>query len=134
MTKITDVEGIGATYSAKLEKAEVKTVEHLLEVGATPKGRKELATKSGIDETLILKWVNRADLARLKGVGSEYADLLEFSGVDTVPELANRKPENLLAKMTEVNTAKKLVRKLPTLSQLEDWVKEAKALPKIITY
>jgi len=134
MTKITDVEGIGSTYAAKLEAAGVKTVENLLEVGAAPKGRKTLAEKTGISDGLILEWVNRADLARLKGIGSEYADLLEASGVDTVAELANRKPENLLAKMTEVNAAKQIVRKLPAQSQVEDWVKQAKALPKIVTY
>ena len=112
----------------------MKTVEHLLEVCATPKGRKELAAKTGISETLVLKWANRADLARIKGVGSEYADLLEVAGVDTVTELATRKPENLLAKMSGVNEAKKLVRKMPVLSQVEDWVKQAKALPRVMTY
>ena len=134
MTKIVDIEGIGPAYAAKLEAANVKTVEHLLEVGATAKGRKDLSAKAGISEELILKWVNRADLDRVKGIGSEYADLLEVAGVDTVPELGNRKPENLLAKLTEVNEAKKLVRKLPTLTQVEDWVKQAKVLPKVITY
>jgi predicted flap endonuclease-1-like 5' DNA nuclease len=134
MTKISDVEGIGPVYAAKLEAADVKTVEHLLEVCATPKGRKELAAKAGISETLVLKWANRADLARIKGVGSEYADLLEVAGVDTVIELATRKPDNLLAKMSEVNEAKKLVRKMPVLSQVEDWVKQAKALPRVMTY
>jgi predicted flap endonuclease-1-like 5' DNA nuclease len=134
MTKIDDVEGIGPAYAAKLVAADVKTVEHLLEVGATPKGRKDLAAKTGISDTMLLKWINRADLSRLKGVGSEYADLLEIAGVDTIPELSNRKPDNLLAKMTEVNESKKLVRKLPTLTQVEDWVKQAKALPKVITY
>ena len=134
MTKIADVEGIGPAYAAKLEAAGVKTTESLLEVGATTKGRKDLAAKAGITDALILKWVNRADLSRIKGVGSEYADLLEAAGVDTVPELAQRKADNLLAKMTEVNTAKKLVRKMPVLTQVEAWVKEAKELPRVVSY
>jgi predicted flap endonuclease-1-like 5' DNA nuclease len=134
MTKLVDIEGVGPVYAGKLEKAGVATTEELLKVGATPKGRKEIAEKSGISETQVLEWVNRVDLARIKGVGSEYADLLEASGVDTVVELANRKPENLLAKMTEVNEAKKLVRKLPVLTQVQDWVKQAKDLPRAITY
>ena len=134
MTNIIDIEGIGPAYAAKLEKIGVKTTEALLKDGATPKGRKELSEKSGITDTLILKWVNRADLDRIKGVGSEYADLLEASGVDTVVELSKRKPENLVTKMTEVNEAKKLVRRLPTLSQVEDWVKQAKDLPRAISY
>ena len=134
MTKLIDIEGVGPAYAAKLEAAGVKDEEALLKMGATPKGRKEVAEKSGVDETLILKWVNRVDLARVKGIGSEYADLLEASGVDTVVELGKRRPDNLTAKMTEVNEAKKLVRKLPTLSQVEDWVKQAKELPRAVSY
>ncbi len=134
MTKIDDIEGIGPTFAAKLESAGVKSVEVLLTTGSTPKGRKDLAAKSGIDETLILKWVNRADLARIKGIGSELSDLLEAAGVDTVVELGTRKPENLMAKLTEVNEAKHLVRKLPALSQVEDWVKQAKELPRAVSY
>jgi predicted flap endonuclease-1-like 5' DNA nuclease len=134
MTKIDDIEGIGPTFAAKLESAGVKSVEVLLTTGSTPKGRKDLAAKSGIDETLILKWVNRADLARIKGIGSELSDLLEAAGVDTVVELGNRKPENLMAKLTEINEARHLVRKLPALSQVEDWVKQAKELPRAVSY
>jgi predicted flap endonuclease-1-like 5' DNA nuclease len=134
MTKLADIEGVGPAYEAKLVAAGVKDEAALLTMGATPKGRKEIAEKSGISETLILKWVNRVDLARIKGIGSEYADLLEAAGVDTVVELGHRKPENLVTKMTEVNEAKKLVRKLPTLSQVEDWVKQAKDLPRAISY
>lgn len=83
---------------------------------------------------MILEWLNRADLARVKGIGSEYADLLEASGVDTVPELARRSPQNLVEKMAEVNEAKKLVRRLPVLSQVESWVAQAKELPRALEY
>ncbi len=134
MPKVVDIEGVGPAYAAKLEAAGVKDTDMLLKMGATPKGRQELAEKSGITEKLILEWVNRVDLYRIKGIGSEYSDLLETAGVDTVVELGNRKPENLLAKMTEVNEAKHLVRKLPTLAQVQDWVKQAKELPRAVSY
>ena len=134
MTKIADIEGIGEAYAKKLRLAGVTTTEGLLEKGKTPKGRKELAEKSGIGDALILKWVNRADLYRVKGIGSEYSDLLEAAGVDTVVELAVRKAENLHKKLVEVNEAKKLVRKLPALSQVESWIAEAKKLPRAVTY
>ncbi len=134
MAKVVDIEGVGAVYAAKLEAAGVKDTDALLKMGATPKGRKELAEKAGVSEQKILEWVNRVDLYRIKGIGSEYSDLLETAGVDTVMELANRKPENLVAKMTEVNEAKHLVRKLPTLAQVEDWVKQAKELPRAVSY
>jgi predicted flap endonuclease-1-like 5' DNA nuclease len=134
MSKLSEIEGIGETYETKLKACGVTSVAGLLEKGATKKGRSELAEQSGITEKLILKWTNHADLARVKGVGGEYAELLEAAGVDTVPELAQRKPENLLAKMTEVNEEKKLVRRLPTVAQVEGWVEQAKALPRVITH
>lgn len=134
MTKIVDIEGIGEVSVGKLKAAGVTTTEELLTRGATPKGRKELAETSGISEAHILEWVNHADLYRIKGVGSEYSDLLEEAGVDTVPELAQRKAENLFQKMVEANKAKKLVRKMPVLSQVADWIDQAKKLPRIIQY
>ena len=134
MTALVDIEGIGETYAAKLKAAGVATVEKLLETGSTPKGRKDLADKSGVSGTLILKWVNHCDLIRVKGVAGEYSELLEAAGVDTVPELAQRKPENLVARLEEVNNTKKVVRDLPALSQVADWVEQAKKLPRIINY
>jgi predicted flap endonuclease-1-like 5' DNA nuclease len=134
MTQIADIEGIGETYAKKLSEAGVRTVEKLLQEGAGAKGRKALAEKTGIKETLILEWVNRADLDRIKGVGSEYADLLEAAGVDTVVELGKRVPANLLKKMEEVNAAKKLVRKMPVESQVTDWVEQAKKLERVVSY
>ncbi len=93
-----------------------------------------MAAKCDISEKLVLKWANRADLARIKGVSTQYADLLECAGVDTVPELAQRVPANLHAKMASVNEEKNLVRKVPSESQVEDWVSQAKALPRVLNY
>jgi len=134
MTKITEVEGIGPAYAAKLSEAGVTTQEQLLERCCQPKDRKALAADSDVSYTLILKWANRADLARVKGIGSEYADLLECAGVDTVPELAQRNASNLHGKMAEVNEEKNLVRKLPAASQVTSWVTEAKKLGRKICY
>lgn len=134
MTALAKIEGIGEKYAAKLQEAGVNTLEGLLEKGKTPQGRKALSETTGISEKLILEWVNLADLFRIKGIGEEYSDLLEEAGVDTVMELAQRNPENLLAKMTEINQQKKLVRRLPMLSQVQDWVEQAKNLPRVIEY
>jgi len=134
MAKLTEIEGIGPSFAEKLHAAGVTTTDDLLEKCAAPAGRKQIAEATGISEKQILGWTNRADLTRVKGVGEEYADLLEASGVDTVPELAQRNAENLLAKMTEVNGEKSLVRALPTASHVTDWVEQAKSLPKKITY
>ncbi|PKO07715.1 MAG: DUF4332 domain-containing protein [Chloroflexi bacterium HGW-Chloroflexi-3] len=134
MAKISDIEGIGPKYAELLAKEGIKTIEGLLKVGAKSKDRKKLSEVSQISEKLILEWVNLADLFRIKGIGEEYSDLLEEAGVDTVPELALRKPENLLLKLVEINEEKKLVRRLPVLSQVEDWVKQAKDLPRIVEY
>lgn len=134
MTKLTEVEGIGETYAAKLAEAGIATTEALLEQGATPKGRTTIAEKTGISGKLVLKWVNRVDLFRIKGIGEEYADLLEIGGVDTVPDLARRNPENLYQKLVEVNEQRKLVRKVPALSQVNGWIEQAKELPRVVTY
>ena len=119
MAKLNVIEGIGEVYEEKLNASGVNSIEELLETCATKKGRTELAEKTGISEKLILKWTNHADLARIKGVGGEYAELLEAAGVDTVPELATRNAENLYKKMVETNDAKALVRKTPTENQVD---------------
>ncbi len=134
MSALEIIEGIGEVYQKKLKETGVTSVEDLLKKCATKKGRSEIADKSGISEKLILKWANHADLARIKGIAGEYAELLEAAGVDTVPELSNRKPENLYAKIVEVNEKKKLVRKLPAEKQIKAWIEEAKALPRILQY
>lgn len=132
---ISEIEGIGPAYAKKLkEGADVSTVEGLLEKGASKSGRAKLASESGIDEKLILRWVNMADLFRLKGVGEEFSDLLEAAGVDTVKELRGRVPANLHAKIVEVNEAKKLVKAIPSLTSVEKWVEEAKTLEAVVTY
>ena len=134
MSKLEKIEGVGESSAKKLHEAGITTTDSLLEKGASAQGRKEIAEKSGIGEKTILKWVNQVDLARIKGVSEEYGELLEVSGVDSVPELAHRKPESLMDSLTRVNDSKRLVRKLPSLSQLSKWVDEAKSLPKIVTH
>ncbi|WP_428354468.1 DUF4332 domain-containing protein [Methyloprofundus sp.] len=134
MAKLSEIEGIGGTYSAKLEEAGISSLENLLQCCCEKKGRKKISEQTGLTEKQLLNWVNRADLSRIKGVSTQYADLLECAGVDTVPELAQRKAENLQQKMAEVNAEKNLVRKVPTASQVEDWVAQAKELPRVITH
>ena len=132
--KIIDIEGIGPVYSVKLNNVGIYTMEELLEAGSTRKGRDELAEKTEISQKLILEWVNLSDLFRIKGVAEEWSDLLEEAGVDTVPELAQRVPENLHTKLEEINEEKNLVRRTPSLSMVEDWVSQAKELPRRIKY
>ncbi|EXI90161.1 MAG: DNA repair and recombination protein RadA [Candidatus Accumulibacter regalis] len=134
MAKLTEIEGIGEAYAAKLAEAGIASLESLLTTCSQKSGRKETAEKTGISEKLLLGWANRADLSRIKGVSTQYADLLECAGVDTVPELAQRNAANLHAKMAEVNEEKKLVRQVPGLAQVEDWVGQAKDLPRVITH
>jgi predicted flap endonuclease-1-like 5' DNA nuclease len=134
MAKLTKVEGIGEIYAQRLQEAGIRTTQALLEKGASPQGRQEIAEKTDISEKLILEWVNHVDLFRIKGVGEEYSDLLEEAGVDTVPELAQRNAEHLYQKLVAVNRGKKLVRKLPSQAQVGDWIEQARRLPRVITY
>ena len=132
--KIIDIQGIGPVYAEKLHGAGIKKVSELLEKGKTAKGRKELEDSTGIRHDLILTWVNHADLFRVKGVGPQFAELLEASGVDTVKEFAHRKAENLVAKMTEVNEKEHRVRRVPTVKEVQKMIELAKELPGVVSY
>lgn len=132
--KIEEIEGIGPVMGEKLRAVGVNNTDKLLEATKTKKQRKDLAASTDISEKLILRFANMADLFRITGVGQEFAELLEAAGVDTVPELAQRRPDNLTAKMEEVNETKKLTRRTPSLIEVEKWVAEAKELPRVLEY
>ncbi len=134
MAKLTTIEGVGEVVARKFKKAGVGSVEALLKKGSTPAGRKALAAATKMDPKKVLRFVNHADLMRVKGVGGEYSELLEAAGVDTVLELSKRSAANLHAKMGEVNAKKKLVRQLPALSQVQNWVAQAKKLGRGVSY
>lgn len=134
MANLETIEGIGPVLAGKLKAVGISTVEALLERGATPAGRRELEAATGIDGSHLLKFVNQADLRRIRGIGEEYGDLLECAGVDTVVELARRNVDNLHAKMVEVNAEKHLVRQVPSRDKLADWIEQAKDLPRMVQY
>ena len=131
---IRDIEGIGEADAKKLNNLGVKNIDDLLEKGGTPKERKELAAATGLTENQILEWVNRADLRRVKGIGSEYADLLETAGVGTVAELAQRNAEFLAERLRAVNQVKRIIPYVPGTQLIEEWIWRAKSLPKAVEY
>ncbi len=134
MTSLTTIEGIGPVFEEKLNSAGVTSCEELLSRGASSKGRAEIVDASGIDASRILRFVNHADLCRIKGIGGEYSELLEAAGVDSVPELAQRNADNLAAKIAEVNEVKSLVRQVPSAQSIAGWIAEAKTLPRVVTH
>lgn len=134
MARIALIEGIGENYSKKLESFGITRVEQLLELGSTRKGRKSLAEQLQVSDKMVLNWVNKADLFRIKGIGTQYAGLLETAGVDSVPELAQRNPENLLEQLQQVNDQRNLVRSMPYLKQVTKWVHRAKELPRMVSH
>ena len=134
MPTITAIEGIGEAVAVKFRAAGVRTTEALLERGGTPQGRKELAKMTGFSEKVILEWVNRADMFRVRGIGSQYSDLLEAAGVDTVRELATRKADALLESLAKVNAAKNKVNKIPGLNRVKGWIQNAKSLKRGVEY
>jgi len=134
MAKLDAIEGIGPVYMEKLKAAGIRSTEALLKKCSTPAGRQELEAATGISGKLLLEWTNHADLFRINGIGPEYADLLEAAGVDTVPELAQRNPDNLHAALVRVNEEKHLVRRLPTVDMVHGWVEQARQLPRVVEY
>ncbi len=131
---IDKIEGIGPAFKEKLAAAGIKTTEALLEKCCDKSGRKTTSEACGIQEAVLLKWANMADLMRLNGVASQFAELLKGAGVDTIKELRNRNAENLTTKMAEINAEKKLTRVVPSLDQVTDWIAEAKTLEPTITH
>ena len=132
--KIHDVEGVGPVRREKFLAVGIKDTDGLLKSTKTPKQRNSLAEKTGISEKWILKFANMADLYRVKGISSEYSQLLEASGVDTVIELATRVPKNLHTKVSAVNKEKKNTRQPPSLAEITGWIEEAKKLPRVLEY
>ena len=132
--KIIDIEGVGDVYAEKLVAAGINKVSELLDKCAAPKGRKELAEKTGISEKLILKWTNHADLFRINGVGPQFAELLEAAGVDTVKEFRHRVAENLQPKLVEVNDQKNICNRVPAVSEVQRMIDQAKELEPRVTY
>jgi predicted flap endonuclease-1-like 5' DNA nuclease len=132
--KIDEIEGIGPSYASKLADAQIQTTDDLLAKCCTPQGRKETSESTGIGESHLLKWANMADLMRVSGVGRQYAELLEASGVDTIKELRNRNAENLATKMKEVNADKSLAKASPATSVVQEWIAQAKKIDPKISY
>lgn len=132
--RIVEIEGVGEVYAEKLKAEGIDTVEVLLEKCSKPAGRKALAEATGISPKLILKWTNHADLFRIKGVGPQFAELLEAAGVDTVKEFRHRVPENLQKRLEEVNEQKNLCNRVPSVSEVEKMVEQAKQLPPALEY
>jgi predicted flap endonuclease-1-like 5' DNA nuclease len=131
---IEAIEGIGPKHGAKLRAANCSSPAQLLRDGGTRSGRKNICDRTGLSPSLVLRCVNMADLFRIKGVATQYAELLEAAGVDTVKELRNRNAENLTAAMENTNTKKKLVRQLPNVSMVKDWIAHAKTLKPAVSH
>ncbi len=131
---IEDIEGIGPVYAEKLAAADIKTTAQFLNVCRSARGRAETAARTGISEKLILSWSNMADLMRVNGVGSQYAEILHAAGVDTIKELRRRDPKKLLSAMEAVNEANKLAGNCPSLGVVQGWVDSAQDMEPLITH
>lgn len=126
--KIDEIEGIGPSYSEKLYQLGIETVDDLLNACARKQGRDEIAGKTGINDDLLLKWANTADLFRIRGIGRQYSELLEASGVETVEELRLQNANALADKLHEVNARRKYSKINPSAQVVHRWIEQAKGL------
>jgi len=132
--KIIEIQGVGEVYAQKLSDIGIHTASDLLDKCKTHAGRKDVEAQTGISGKLILTWANHADLFRVKGIGPQFAELLEASGVDTVRELGHRVPENLQQKLEQVNAEKNLTNRVPSVRELQKMIEEAKSCPAVMEY
>jgi len=132
--KIIEIKGVGPSYGEKLESLNIKTTYDLLKKCTTPQDRRKISKKSKISETIILKWVNMIDLLRIKGIGVEISEFMEYLGTDTINKLANSDPEILFQKMKDLNNNKNIIKRTPTLRKVENWISQAKEIPRIVKY
>lgn len=132
--KIIEIKGVGPSYGEKLESLNIKTTYDLLKKCTTPQDRRKISKKSKISETIILKWVNMIDLLRIKGIGAEISEFMEYLGTDTINKLANSDPEILFQKMKDLNNNKNIIKRTPTLRKVENWISQAKEIPRIVKY
>lgn len=132
MPSISSIRPIGHQVATKLRKSKVRTTESLLEQASTRAGRAQVSERTGIPTADLLLWAHQADMMRLMGVGSEYAELLVAAGVDTMKILRRRNDENLMEAMTHVNTRRRLVQRLPTVEMLQSWIDEAENIDVIV--
>jgi predicted RecB family nuclease len=133
-SSISDLVGLGPGFAVKMKKVGIRTTEKLLETAKSLKGRQTLAEDTEIDERQLLRVANLIDRMRIKGVGQDYAELLEVVGVVTVKELRYRNPARLAQAMAEANAKRKLVRVLPSEHTVQRWIDHAKKLPMKISY
>ncbi len=133
MAKICEMEGIGRTFANKLQTLGIDTTEALLQKGATPSARRHISSKTGIDEALLLRWVNHADLLRIQGLVEEYADLLRAAGIASVRDLRRQKQDLLHSKLMAISEATRLIHRVPTRDQIGFWIREAKGLSRLVT-
>lgn len=131
---IADLRAIEPDATVTLKKAGIRTTERLLEAAKDAKGRRKLAERTGLPEKNILRWANLSDKLRIKGVGEDYANLLQAAGVDTVKELKYRNPAKLAKAMADANVKRKLVRVLPSDRAVVRWIDQARKLPLKISY
>lgn len=131
---LRELRGMTPQIETKLKALGIKNSDDLLAMAKTPAARRDLAAKLGVDPSVVLELANRADLARVHGVGGVYSDLLEAAGVDTVKELARRNPENLHAAIVNLNAEKRLAGRVPSLNMVSAWIEQAKTLPPVLEY
>ncbi len=133
MASISAIRAMGQRHATKLRKAKVRTTEALLREASTRTGRSSLSGRTGIPTADLVRWAHQADLMRVDGIGPEYADLLAVSGVDTIKALRRRNAANLIATMTQVNSKKRIVQRLPTVEMVQSWIDDASDLEPIVT-
>lgn len=134
MTSLAKLISIGENNADRLGRLGIDTPVALILSGASSKGRKEIADKTGLKGATILMWVRQAELFRLMGFGEQDANLLQLAGVIDASDLAHQQPALFYQTLLQVKQKTNTFYQIPTLSQLTKWINQSKRMLRLITY
>ncbi len=131
---LVKIGGLQARDRLALKRRRISTTERLLTSAGNAEKRSQLAQSTGIAPDTLLSLVQRADLSRIKGIGTAFTYLLAQIGIVNVQGLAQAEPGKLREQLHAVNQQEQILRRAPTLEEVESWVSLARRIEKLVTY
>ena len=131
---ISKLRGVPPRARLRLKSQRITTCAQLLSTAGDAVSRAALVETTGIDTDVLLRLVQRADMARIRGIGTVFGLMLEELDIPDVEQLARQTPGELHAALRAYNLEERLARRSPTMEEVVDWIETAQSLPVIVSY